>query len=96
MIVVPGRHHDQPPTAFAATEDRVNPVVHARLKARYDERSLVKTLKFWPVIRHARKNRVERRISVLEIRRLQKFFLRRYWHFFRRFVLAREATIFER
>lgn len=56
----------------------------------------VQTGKYWPVIRQARRKCAVRRISVLEIIRRQEFFLGRYWRYFRRFVLAREATIFER
>jgi len=59
-------------------------------------RALRETLRCAPVIATARRQRPARRIAALEIIRCQEFFLKRYWQYFRRFVLARQPTIFER
>ena len=58
--------------------------------------ALKRTAAQWTDIRHARRRRAPLRIRRRDILRGQEFFLRRYWHYFRRFVLGREKTIFER
>ncbi|NDY96294.1 glycosyltransferase [Wenzhouxiangella limi] len=58
--------------------------------------ALWRTAARWPEIRRARSNRAPIRIRRREILRRQEFFLGRYWRYFRRFVLGREKTIFER
>lgn len=58
--------------------------------------ALARTASRWPAIRRARKSGPDVRIKRREILRRQEFFAGRYWRYFRRFVIGREKTIFER
>ena len=58
--------------------------------------ALKRTAGQWPSIRGARSQQPKPRLTFRQIVGGQEFFLGRYWRYFRRFVLKREKTIFER
>ena len=58
--------------------------------------ALAETARIFDRILESRRNRPLRRISSRVVIARQNFFARQYWTYFRRFVLGRQKTIFER